>query len=129
MAERSQQDLIDGINALIDGRLKGINVPKTIVGTVVQDPAGFDCIVKIYGTEKNTILPEHLHDWVSKDDIVIVQDTKGDGSEMVIIGSSGSTRDNSLVIEDTKKKHYISGVTKLEDSGTEKLSDEHIKID
>lgn len=129
MAEKSQQDLIDGINALIDGRLKGINVPKTIVGTVVQDPSGFDCIVKIYGTEKNTILPEHLHDWVSKDDIVIVQDTKGDGSEMVVIGSSGSTRDNSLVIEDTEQRHYISGVTKLEDSGIEKLSDEHIKID
>ena len=129
MAERSQQDLIDGINALIDGRLKGINVPKTIVGTVVQDPAGYDCIVKINGTEKNTILPEHLHDWVSKDDIVIVQDTKGNGSELVIIGSSGSTRDNSLVIEDTEQQHHISGVTKLEDSETEKLSDEHIKID
>lgn len=129
MAEQSQQDLINGINVLIDSRMKSVNIPKTIVGTVVQDPDGYDCIVKVYGTEKNTILPEHLHDWVSKDDIVILQDTKGDGSELVVIGSSGSTRDNSLVIEDTERDHYISGVTKFEDSETNKLSDEHIKIE
>ncbi|KRL07940.1 hypothetical protein [Liquorilactobacillus hordei] len=122
-----QTNIIDSINTLVDSKLSATNTPQNKVGVVVQDPSGYNCIVKINGTEFTCTLPEHLHDWISKDDIVIVQDLYGNGLSLTIIGSSGSTRNNTLVIHDEKLNRNISGVTKFE-SEDGVLSDEDIII-
>lgn len=116
-----QQNLIDTINLVVDGKIGRMNIPLTQVGRVVQDPTGYEVVVELNDTEQTCTLPEHLHNWISKDDIVYVQDALGNGQELVVIGSSGSTRNSSMVITDSehegeKGKEFISGVTKLENT-------------
>lgn len=111
-----QRSLIEGIEAVVDKRMSRINTPEIKVGVVVQDPAGFECIVDVQGTEMKCTLPEHLHDWVSKDDIVYVTDTRGNGADLVVTGSSGTKRDQSLVVNDEERGRLVGGVTKFEDS-------------
>lgn len=123
-----QDKILSSINEVVQGSVKSLNIPKIYVGTVVQDPVGYKCIVNIYNSDKETILPEHLHDWISKDDIVLVQDTNGQGTNLVIIGSSGSTRAQTLVVHDNESKHNISGVTKIEDEDGV-LIDKEIEIE
>lgn len=110
-----QQNFIDSISTIVDSKLATATTPQNKVGIVKQDPSGYKCIVTINGSDFTCTLPEHLHDWISKDDIVIVQDLYGNGSNLTIIGSSGSTRSATLVIYDEEKGHNISGVTKFED--------------
>lgn len=83
-----------------------------------KTPAGYKCIVRVNDTEKTCTLPEHLHDWVSKDDIVQVCDMYGNGAELIVTGSSGSTRKKTLVVNDEDKDKLTGGVTKFaDDSG------------
>ena len=112
-----QNNLIDAIKSIVNSELDNVSAAQSMTGIVAEEPAGYKCIVKIAGIERECTLPEHLHDWVSKDDIVIVQDLYGNGVELVVTGSSGTTRDQTLVIsdEDRDKGRLISGVTKFED--------------
>jgi len=96
---------------------KEINKTQTTssqVGVVVGDPQGFDAVVRIGTSEYNVELPEHLHDWIGENDVVIVQDLFGNGNKMTIMGSLGSTKDTNLVVEDAAKGKLVGGVTKLE---------------
>lgn len=110
-----QKQILEAVKNVVRN-LPTDNGPKNSVGIVVQDPDGFKCIVNINGTEKTCILPEHLHTWVSKDDIVIVEDIYGNESELIIKGSSGSTRSQTLVVNDENKQKLIGGVTKFEET-------------
>lgn len=102
--------------------------PVMKVGVVAEDPEGYKCIVNIQGTEKECVLPEHLHDWISKDDIVYVTDLYGNEAELMVSGSSGSTRKQSLVVNDENKNKLVGGVTKFEDNdGT--LTDNYLTIE
>lgn len=104
------------------------NGPVMKVGVVAEDPEGYKCIVNIQGTEKECVLPEHLHDWISKDDIVYVTDLYGNEAELMVSGSSGSTRKQSLVVNDENKNKLVGGVTKFEDNdGT--LTDNYLTIE
>lgn len=127
-ADEIQKNLIKSVNTIVESKINEQPTPRNLVGIVVQDPSGYKCIVKVNETEYTCTLPEHLHDWISKDDIVYVQDLYGNGANLTIIGSSGSTRDQTLVISDEKKKHNISGVTKFEDENGY-LRDNKIIID
>lgn len=126
-ADEIQKNIIKSVNTIVESKINEQPTPKNLVGIVVQDPSGFKCIVKVNGTEYTCTLPEHLHDWISKDDIVYVQDLYGNGANLTIIGSSGSTRSQTLVISNEKKKHNISGVTKFEDESG-RLKDSKIDI-
>ena len=112
-----QNNLIDAIKTVVASEINNVSASQSMTGTVIDDPSGYKCLVNISGVEKVCTLPEHLHDWVSKDDIVIIQDLYGNGAELVVTGSSGTTRNQSLVIsdEDKKKGRLVSGVTKFED--------------
>lgn len=112
----TQKNILQAVETIVDQRVARQRTPNIQIGTVAEDPAGYKCIVNIQGTEKTCTLPEHLHDWISKDDIVYVNDIKGNSSELVVMGSSGSIRGQTLVVNDESKKKLISGVTKFEDS-------------
>lgn len=125
-----QQGIIDTVNVVVDGKINSLQTPQTQVGLVKQDPDGFEVLVDFNGTERKCTLPEHLHDWISKDDIVFATDMMGNGIEWVVTGSSGSVRDQSLVIndEDTEKQkgRLVSGVTKFEDENGDLTDNELI---
>lgn len=125
-----QNNLIDAIKAIVSSEVNNARSTQSLTGTVVADPAGYKCIVNIMGTERECTLPEHLHDWIGKDDIVVVQDIYGNGSEYVVTGSNGSTRDHTLVISDDnrEKGRLISGVTKFESENGE-LFDHELTIE
>ncbi|WP_347284052.1 hypothetical protein [Lactobacillus taiwanensis] len=112
-----QNNLIDAIKTIVNNELNNVSASQSMTGVVVEDPVGYKCIVKVSGVEMECTLPEHLHDWISKDDIVVIQDLYGNGAELVITGSSGTTRNQSLVISDESrdKGKLVSGVTKFED--------------
>lgn len=115
-ATDAQKQLLDAMHAVAQQEVSRASAPKIEVGTVVQDPAGYDCIVNIQGTEKKCILPEHLHDWIGDGDIVFVTDVQGNGANLVVTGSSGTARKSqSLVINDEDKHKLVGGVTKFED--------------
>lgn len=116
-----------GVEVIVDQKLSDYQTPQNLVGRVVENPRGYDCDVQIFQTIRSCTLPEHLHDWISKDDMVIVQDIYGDGSNMIIIGSHGSRRNQSLVINDENKDKLISGVTQME--GTLGLDDPELLIE
>ena len=126
-ADEIQKNLIKSVNTIVESKINEQPTPKNLVGIVVQDPSGYKCIVNVNGTEYTCTLPEHLHDWISKDDIVYIQDLYGNGSNLAIIGSSGSTRDQTLVIGDENKGHNVSGVTKFENEDGD-LRDNNIII-
>lgn len=109
-----QKSLLDSIDNVVNQRISQMSKPTIQVGVVAQDPSGFKCIVDIQGIEKECTIPEHLHDWISKDDIVYVTDINGKGMEYVVTGSSGTTRSGSMVIQDEEKNRFVSGVTKFE---------------
>lgn len=109
-----QKSLLDSIDNVVNQRISQMSKPTIQVGVVAQDPSGFKCVVDIQGIEKECTIPEHLHDWISKDDIVYVTDINGKGMEYVVTGSSGTTRSGSMVIQDEEKGRFVSGVTKFE---------------
>lgn len=123
----TQKNIIDAIKTIVDEKVGHNNVPQTMVGVVAEDPQGYKCIVNVQGTEKICTLPEHLHDWISKDDIVFVSDIYGNNSELVVTGSSGSTRKQTLVVNDENKQKLVSGVTKFENENGE-LSDNNLIV-
>ena len=112
-----QKGIIDTVDVVVDSKVSRLNIPQTYVGVVVQDPEGYKCIVEINKVERTCTLPEHLHNWISKDDIVYVQDAMGNGQEWVVTGSSGSTRKQTMVISNNQegKGDLVSGVTKFAD--------------
>lgn len=113
----AQKNLLKGIENVVDAKLRQMSKPEIMTGVVAEEPSGYKCIVRFNDTEKTCLLPEHLHDWISKDDIVFVTDTRGNQSQLVVTGSSGSTRRQTLVVNDESKEKLVSGVTKFEDDG------------
>ena len=107
-----QKGIIDTVSVVVDSKVSRLNIPQTYVGVVVQDPEGYKCIVEINKVERTC-----LHNWISKDDIVYVQDAMGNGQEWVVTGSSGSTRKQTMVISNNQegKGDLVSGVTKFAD--------------
>lgn len=122
-----QESLLKGVEIMVDSKFSNYQLPKNLIGKVVENPNGYDCSVSIFETIYTCTLPEHLHDWLSKDDMVIVQDIYGDGSNMIIIGSHGSTRKQTLTINDENKGKLVSGVTQFE--GKDGLSDHDLVIE
>lgn len=81
------------------------------IGYVTDDPKGFSCKVSINGLEIECQLPEHLHSWIQKNDVVIIQDLYGDGSKKIVTGKTGSRNtDPSLVFYDEEIGRNVSGV-------------------
>lgn len=111
----TQMAILNSINAIVDSKLSNLTTPSVKVGIVLQDPTGYQCVVKLNEAEITCTLPEHLHNWVAKDDIVYVQDAYGNGQQYIVIGSSGTTKSGSMVIEDNDTGKFVSGVTKFEE--------------
>lgn len=96
--------------------VKNSKTTSSKIGYVVEDPSGFDCTVHIDGQDVSCTLTEHLHSWIQKDDVVIVQDLYGDGRNRIVTGKTGSRNTApSIVFHDEGTGKNISGVDVIHD--------------
>ena len=120
-----QNSLLQAIDTVVAQRLS--NAEKTVsrIG-IVKKVLGFDAEVDIQGELSTCTLPEHLHDWIDVDDIVVVQDLYGNNSNKVITGKTGTTRADSFVIFDESINKSVSGVERIHDTTSNSEVDSHI---
>lgn len=112
-----QKQIFDSIQSAIDSRIGGLNTTNSTIGIVEETPNGFDCKVILNGDSITCSLPEHLHSWIQKDDVVIVQDLYNNSQNRVVIGKTGQvSKSPSLVFEDKEKEKLVSGVDGIFDS-------------
>lgn len=112
-----QNSLVDAVNKIVDVKMGSLSTTNSTIGIVSSEPSGFSCTVKINNEEFECTIPEHLHPWIQKDDIVILQDLYGNGQKRMIIGKTGQLQQSpSLVFYDKKQKKNTSGVDGLFDS-------------
>lgn len=107
----AQKKILDAISVVVKAEMEKQTTTNSIIGFVIADPIGFDCTVNVGGQEYACQVPEHLHSWIQKDDIVIIQDLYGDGSKKVVTGKTGSRNASpSLVFYDESVGKNVSGV-------------------
>lgn len=108
--------LVDSVDQIVSARVSSITTTNSIIGVVSENPDGFNCKVKIKMDEVTCIIPEHLHSWIQKDDIVIIQDLYNDGQKRMITGKTGQLQSSpSLVFYDKDEDKNTSGVDGLFD--------------
>ena len=110
--EQVKQSILDSIDILVTKRISQMNTTKSLVGIVVENPQGFDVKVKINEDVHTCLLGEHLHHWIQKDDVVVVQDLYNDRQHLTVIEKTGNiSPDAQLVFEDNRAPgNHISGV-------------------
>ncbi|WP_186318589.1 hypothetical protein [Bacillus pumilus] len=117
MDKSLQDSLVEAINILIKEGLDTTKYTSSNIG-LVKSVKGFGCVAEVQGNDVDCVLMEHLHDWIQKDDIVIVQDLYNDNQKKAVIGKIGTSRPDSFTILDTDKGKSVSGVEQLYDEST-----------
>lgn len=118
-----QKAIIEAIDKSVVHKMAKNRTTNSQIGVVVDDPVGYDVKVLIGRNELSCRLPEHLHTWIQKDDIVIVQDLYGNGSQRIITGKTGERNESpSLVFYDEDTDRNISGRDAIFDDEGNKLS-------
>ncbi|HFI0463211.1 TPA: hypothetical protein ACGO1T_000555 [Streptococcus suis] len=108
---QNQIKLVETIDMIVQDRVKNASTTMSTIGIVKTDPNNYSCTVTIKDQEVTCSVPEHLHSWIQKDDIVIIQDLYNDGQSKVIVGKTGQLEKNpSIVIYDESIGKDISGV-------------------
>lgn len=121
--EGVQQAIVESIEQIVDSKLSSQSTTTSIIGVIMEEPKGFDVVVKINNEEHDATLPEHLHTWVQKDDVVILNDLYGDGRLLMVSGKTGSIQKSpSLVFYDKDQDRNISGRDGIFDEQGEKLN-------
>ena len=121
--EEFQDAILEAVDIVVKSRIGSIGYTNSQVGVVLEDPRGYDAQVKIRDTVVSCIVPEHLHSWIQKDDIVIIKDLYNDGQKMVIDAKTGQLQSTpSLVFYDPEKDRLISGVDGIFDESGNKIA-------
>ena len=123
MDKSLQDSLLEAINIMVTDSIKRTKYTSSSIGKVKQVKLP-DCVVTLANNEVTCVLPEHLHDWIQKDDIVIVQDLYNDNTKKAVVGKVGSSRPVSFVMFDESKGKSVSGVDTTEDPSTGKIDDD-----
>lgn len=107
-----QKQVIRAIETVVDSKLNSFNNTTSSFGIVTEDPVGFSATVKVGQNTYTCILPENLHSWIQKDDVVIVQDMFNDGQKKIVTGKTGQSRpaDPALVFFNEETEMIESGV-------------------
>lgn len=110
-------NLFTAVDKIVEVKMSAMTTTNSTVGVVSSDPEGFTCKVKLNNEEYVCTIPEHLHSWIQKNDIVIIQDLYNNGQKRMVIGKTGQVQESpSLVFYDKDKKKLTSGVDGLFDS-------------
>lgn len=109
-AIQSQQQIVEAIDIVVKNRLQQFPTTNSLIGVVLSDPIGFNVGISINNESVECSIPEHLHSWIQKDDIVMIQDLYNNGQKRVVTGKLGQLQKSpSIVIHDTDKDKLISG--------------------
>lgn len=120
-----QESILKTIEILVDEKVKNVGYTASSIGKVVAINLP-SCTVKLVDNEIKCTIPEHLHDWIGLDDIVIVQDLYNDMTNKAVVGKVGSTRPASFVMYDQEIGKGVSGVDATENQETGEVSQEVI---
>lgn len=120
----TQESIIRAISTLVDQRVKAHTTTNSMIGVVVQDPVSFRVDVRINEDVHNCMIAEHLHHWIQKDDVVVVQDLYNDYKKLLITGKTGHTQKKpQLVFGDGRNPdNHISGVDGVFDESGNKIT-------
>ncbi|HDR7263660.1 hypothetical protein [Bacillus sp. CH_203] len=83
MNKNVQESLIEAIDIIVGEKLNKTNYTSSHVGKV-KKVNGFECVVEIYGSDKDCKLLEHLHTQIKTGDIVVVQDLYNDNTSRFV---------------------------------------------
>ncbi|MEX3625173.1 hypothetical protein [Viridibacillus arvi] len=122
MDKSIQDSLLEAIDIMVSDSVKKTKYTSSTIGKVKSITLP-DCIVSLPDNEITCVIPEHLHDWIQKDDIVIVQDLYNDNTKKAVVGKVGSSRPVSLVMYDVELGRGVSGVDATENPITGKTDD------
>ena len=115
-----QKKIVDSISVAVESELSNFNTTNSTIGVVKETPANFK--VEVKGEDIDCLLPEHLHSWIEKGDIVIIQDLYNNGQKRIVVGKTGQlSEDPALVFEDGSVGKLMSGVSGIFDETGAKI--------
>lgn len=107
-----QENVIKAIRTIVGAEMQSMNATKSTIGIVLDNPKNYKAKVKINDDVFEAIVPEHVHHWIQKDDVVVVRDLYNDKKKLVIEGKTGHVSgEPQLVFSDARDTDkYVSGV-------------------
>ena len=107
-----QENIIRAIRTVVGAEMQSMNATKSTIGIVLDNPKNYKAKVKINDDVFEAIVPEHVHHWIQKDDVVVIRDLYNDKKKLVIEGKTGHVSgEPQLVFSDARDTDkYVSGV-------------------
>ena len=107
-----QENIIKAIRTVVGAEMQSMNATKSTIGIVLENPKNYKAKVKINDDVFEAIVPEHVHHWIQKDDVVVIRDLYNDKKKLVIEGKTGHIGgEPQLVFSDARDTDkYVSGV-------------------
>ena len=107
-----QENVIRAIRTIVGAEIQSMNATKSTIGIVLDNPKNYKAKVKINDDVFEAIVPEHVHHWIQKDDVVVIRDLYNDKKKLVIEGKTGHiSGEPQLVFSDARDTDkYVSGV-------------------
>lgn len=107
-----QENVIRAIRTIVGSEMQSMNTTKSTIGIVLDNPKNYKAKVKINDDVFEAIVPEHVHHWIQKDDVVVIRDLYNDKKKLVIEGKTGHiSGEPQLVFSDARDTDkYVSGV-------------------
>ena len=107
-----QENVIKAIRTIVGAEIQSMNATKSTIGIVLDNPKNYKAKVKINDDVFEAIVPEHVHHWIQKDDVVVIRDLYNDKKKLVIEGKTGHiSGEPQLVFSDARDTDkYVSGV-------------------
>jgi len=109
-----QNSLLETVRILAGERLKNVNFTKSYTG-IVRDVKGLRCVVEVFGSESECIIPHNLVSFVDIDDIVIVQDIGNNNAQKIVQGVISSINQDMFHIYDDVENRIVSSIEQLWD--------------
>lgn len=125
-----QKKIIDSISMAVEAGINSFSTTNSTTGIVKDMPIGFSCNVELNGEIVECILPEHLHSWIQKGDIVVVQDLFNNGQKRMVVAKTGELipEHPSIVFADMSTGKIMSGVDGVFTADGERLDTDAVII-
>lgn len=114
MSSDIQNGLIETIQRIAGERLKNLNFTKSYTG-IVKEKYGQRCVVEIFDSQYECIIPHNLANFININDIVIVQDIVNNRIKRIIQGVISSLNKDIFHIYDPIENKIVSSLLQLWD--------------
>lgn len=114
-----QESILSTIELIAGERLKNVNFTKSYTG-IVRERNGLKCIVEIFDSNYECIVPHNLSSFIDIEDIVIVQDIYNNGLKRIVQGVISSLNKDMFHIYDPIEDRIVSSILQLWDEELQK---------